>query len=300
VNGGKIKGERTRHVLTFNPNRAEPGEEIYVNIPKLRDDFVLVLDSMNLMFNFENENTKSWFWNNLGKLLQKRLEIRISGEKIYDNSGESILEVYRDLWLHKKQKDGTMEDGIASDAIRKEVTKDDVANDDVDAIALFGMYGTKQKIKMGKILKDHGLYAPHNMANNLQYVITLPKAEEIMNAQANEKVTGYSLGNIELEYESIDSPALAKEVESLYDGQHQLSFEHVTLKKTVEWWGKDEILINETINLITSEKHESHSHALHQQNKDRQQRVRLPQHRKSQDHRGRSTQFRLQSGYSQN
>jgi hypothetical protein len=45
-----------------------------------------------------------------------------------------------------------VEDGIASDAIRKEVSKDDVANDDADAAALFGMYGTKQKVKMGKIL----------------------------------------------------------------------------------------------------------------------------------------------------
>ena len=150
VNGGKIKGERTRHVLTFNPNRAEPGEEIYVNIPKLRDYFVLVPNSMNLVFNFKNKNTKSWFWNNLGKLLQKRLEIRISGEKIYDNSGESILEVYRKST--KKQRDDMVEDGIASDAMRKEVSKDDVANDDADATALFGMYGTKQKIKMGKIL----------------------------------------------------------------------------------------------------------------------------------------------------
>ncbi|CAB4026748.1 Hypothetical predicted protein [Paramuricea clavata] len=149
---------------------------------------------------FKNKNTKSWFRNNLEKLLQKRLEIRLSGEKICDNSWENILEVYRDLWLHKKQRDDMVEDGIASDAMRKKVSKDDVTNDDADATALFGIFGTKQRIKIGKILKDHGLYAPYNMANNLQYVVTLPKAEEIMNAQANEKVEGYSLENIELEY----------------------------------------------------------------------------------------------------
>ena len=99
TNRGEIRGERTRHVLTFNPNKAGPGEEIYVNIPKLRAESLFVPDSMSLVFDFKNKNEKSWFRNNLGKLLQKRLEIRMSGEKIYDNNGESLLEVYKDLWL---------------------------------------------------------------------------------------------------------------------------------------------------------------------------------------------------------
>ena len=200
MNRTEITGSRTRHVLTFNPNSAKPGEEIYVNIPKLKGDSVLVPDSMALVFDFKNSNTKSWFRNNLGKLLQKRLEIRLAGEKVYDNSGESLLEVYRDLWLHRKQRDDMVEDGIATEATRKKISKDDAANDDADATALFSVFGTKQIIRINKILKDHGLYAPHNMANDLQYVITLPTADEIMSAQGGESVEGYTLENIELEY----------------------------------------------------------------------------------------------------
>ena len=98
MNKAEITGDRTRHVLTFNPNSARPGEEIYVNIPKLKADSVLVPDSMALVFDFKNSNTKSWFRNNLGKLLQRRLEIRLAREKVYDNSGESLLEDYKDLW----------------------------------------------------------------------------------------------------------------------------------------------------------------------------------------------------------
>ena len=123
MNRTEITGDRTRHVLTFNPNSAKPGEEIYVNIPKLKADSVLVPDSMALVFNFKNSNTKSWFRNNLGKLLQKRLEIRLAGEKVYDNSGESLLEVYKDLWLHNKQRDDMVEDGIATEATRKKISK---------------------------------------------------------------------------------------------------------------------------------------------------------------------------------
>jgi hypothetical protein len=123
MNRTEITGDRTRHVLTFNPNSTKPGEEIYVNIPKLKADSVLVPDSMALIFYFKNSNTKSWFRNNLGKLLQKRLEIRLAGEKVYDNSGESLLEIFNDLWLHRKQRDDMMEDGIASEATRKKYPK---------------------------------------------------------------------------------------------------------------------------------------------------------------------------------
>jgi hypothetical protein len=78
---------------------------------------------MALVFDFKNSNTKSWFRNNLGKLLQKRLEIRLAGEKVYDNSGESLLEVYKDIWLHNKQRDDVVGDGIASEATRNNYPK---------------------------------------------------------------------------------------------------------------------------------------------------------------------------------
>ena len=248
MNRTEITGDRTRHVLTFNPNSAKPKEEIYVNIPKLKADSVLVPDSMAFVFDFKNSNTKSWFRNNLGKLLQKRLEIRLAGEKVYDNSGESLLEVYKDLWLHNKQRDDMVEDGNASEATRKKISKDDAANDDADATALFSVFGTKQRIRINKILKDHGLYAPHNMANDLQYVITLPTADEIMSAQGGESVEGYTLENIELEYESIDNIDLARKAENLYGSERELSFEHTTLMKKTEW-SKDFTIISETINV---------------------------------------------------
>jgi hypothetical protein len=116
MNKAEITADRTRHVLPFNPNSARPDEEIYVNIPKLKADSVLVPDSTALVFDFKNSNTKSLFRNNLGKLLQRRLEIRLAGEKVYDNSGESLLEVYKDLWLHRKQRDDIVEDAGADPA----------------------------------------------------------------------------------------------------------------------------------------------------------------------------------------
>ena len=94
----EIRRTRTQHVVTFNPNRASPGEEIYIDKPKLKPDTCLVPDSLNLQFDFKNANAKSWFLNNLSKLLCERFVVKFAGEVVYDNTGESVLSVYKDLW----------------------------------------------------------------------------------------------------------------------------------------------------------------------------------------------------------
>ena len=113
---------------------------------------------------------------------------------------------------------------------------------------MFSVHGTKQRIKLGKILEDHGLYAPYSMVNNFQYAITLPSAADILKAQSGSAVEGYSLENIELEYETIENQELTDEVIAGYDVGRSLSYDHVTLMKTTEW-DKDSTLVNESINL---------------------------------------------------
>ena len=107
-----IKGTRTRQVITLNPNKVNPGEELYVDIPKLKPDSCLVPGSLHLLYDFKNSNTKSWYLNNLSKLLADRLVVKLGGETVYDNSGESHLAVYRDLWRTKTDRAQAIEYGI--------------------------------------------------------------------------------------------------------------------------------------------------------------------------------------------
>ena len=86
-----LRGTRTRHVVMMNPNKVNPGEELYVDIPKLKPDSCLVPGSLHLLFNFKISDTKRWFNNNLSKLLAERLKIKLAGETVYDNSGERLV-----------------------------------------------------------------------------------------------------------------------------------------------------------------------------------------------------------------
>ena len=156
----KIKGTRTRHVITFNPNKANPGEVIYIDTPKLKQDVCLVPGSLNLMFDFKNANAKSWFQNNLSKLLTKELTRKMAGEVVFSNTGESVMEIYKDLWKTSKERDNLIEYGIGSENLRKMISKDDSAAasgsaDKASDALMFSVHSTKQRIKLGKILEDH-------------------------------------------------------------------------------------------------------------------------------------------------
>ena len=48
---GAMKAERTVKRITFNPSGANPGETLYVSVPKLAENEVIVAGSLALVFN---------------------------------------------------------------------------------------------------------------------------------------------------------------------------------------------------------------------------------------------------------
>ncbi|CAB4040770.1 Hypothetical predicted protein [Paramuricea clavata] len=248
-----VKGPRTRSVVTFNPTTISPGEELYINIPKLKPDSCLVPGSLALLFDFKNSNTKSRFNNNLSKLIAKRLQIKVAGETAYDCSGESLYEIYKDLWLTLGDRNKMTEQGLASENLRKLISGDDsgVKVGDANKVAdglLHSVYGSKLRKPVDKIIADHGLYTPFSMNNNPMYILTLPQSDEIMTAQGGEAKGNYKLDNLELEYETIENDALASEVSRMYSTGRSLSYKHVTLMRTSNW-DKDLTIVNENINI---------------------------------------------------
>ncbi len=138
--------------------------------------------------------------------------------------------------------------GIASENLRKLMSGDDSASaSDRGDNALFNARGKKIKIKLGKILRERGLLASYGLNNNIQYVMTLPSASEIMIAQSGESVEGYSLKDVNLTYETIESFNLYNQALSEY-ADTDFPFEYVTHSRLSNW-EKDKTDINEAIDL---------------------------------------------------
>ena len=168
----------------------------------------LVPDTFFLTAKFKSKNTKSWFLNNLGRLLVKQLQVMVgSREACYTNDQESLYSMYKDLWLPAHQRNNMADVGIMNENTRKLMSDDDSAdNTVVTDKTLIDVFDGRVRIKLGKILNDHGLYAPLDAGKIIKYKLIFPKADEIMIAQSSQEVAGYTLEDVRLEYSSIENP----------------------------------------------------------------------------------------------
>ena len=154
-----VTGKRLFNTTSLIKKEAGLDDTYYVRMPKLSSSQVIVPDTMNLTFKFNNSNTKSRFKNNLERILCEGLAIQIGGEIVYDNRGQGVFETYKDLWKSDSKRNGMLEYGVANENIRKLMSGDDSAttsgkDDDVllekNVIVLLKKV---LKIRLGKILE---------------------------------------------------------------------------------------------------------------------------------------------------
>ena len=84
----KIMGKRLFTEVTFNPSVINPRESVYISIPTLGANMCLVPDTFFLTAKFKSKNTKSWFLNNLGRLLVKQLQV--TGKLVFRIQGPMV------------------------------------------------------------------------------------------------------------------------------------------------------------------------------------------------------------------
>ena len=196
---------------------------------------------------FENTNTKSWFKNNLGRLLCKELQIRIGSSPVYDNKLENLIMVYKDLWLPDERREDMSEYGIATENLRKLMSRDDSAStSDKADNALFKAHGKRIKIKLGKIL-NQGLFAPSALNGGVEFNFKTPSAREIMIAQSGESVGDYALKESKLIYKSIESSDAYSQAAAEY-ADTDFSFVDISYLKPTNW-GKDQTSVVESVNV---------------------------------------------------
>ena len=233
-----VKGKRGCKVTSLIKTEAIP-EDIYtVSTPALNSSQCIIPDTFALSFKFSNSNTKSWFPNNLERLLCDRLSVNVQGRIVYKNTGESIMQVYKDLWRSDKDRDNRQEFGLANENVRKLISKDDSGNkatktDGVLDLTIANMCD-RMKIPLGKILCDHGPYAPYGMCD-FEYRITVPKPNKIMKAQDGEDTGNYKLTDLHLKYEIIESEDLVRQVKDQYSIGRSLGYDYTTLLNSPTW-----------------------------------------------------------------
>ena len=236
---GAMKAERTVKRITFNPTEANPEETLYVSVPKLAANEVIVAGSLALVFNINLKVTgahaNNYLVQNVSRALVDKFTVKFAATTVQDTDSYGIYKTFEDLFLSKDERENMLPEGIQSvDLCRIRSGSGDKKTSSVDAEnALNGVYGTKYRINLDHpILTAHGVFYPQALYNDLVFELTLAPAHQVVKGSDGSKL-GYKLENIQMEYEVIRSKTLADEATSTYSSGKEFAYDLVMREKIV-------------------------------------------------------------------
>ena len=236
---GAMKAERTVKRITFNPTSANPGETLYVSVPKLANNEVIVPGSLALVFDINLKVTgahaNNYLVQNVSRALVDKLIVKFASTIVQDTTSYGIYKTFEDLFLSMDERENMLREGVQSTDLNKiRSGAGDKKTSGVDEEnALNEVYGTKYRINLDhSILTDHGVFYPQALYNDLVFELTLAAAHEVVKGSDGSKL-GYKLENIQLEYEVIRSKLLADEAMSTYNSGKEFAYDLVMREKVV-------------------------------------------------------------------
>ena len=247
-----LKAEASLNRVTLNPSSANPGETLYINIPQLADNLVIVPGSVYITFDMSVTGHKNnTLVNNLGRNLVSRYRVLFEGEVIEDINRFDLFNTYHDLFLPETDRENRLRQGISSENVRKIRTN---AGDKVSSNAkdntLAAIHNTRYAIPSDhKILKDHGVFYPRGLSHPLKFEITLAPVSDVVVYSNVETPPDYRLTNMELEYHCISSDQLANQALASYKFGKAFPYEKIILHKTFQISEANDGVINEHINV---------------------------------------------------
>ena len=233
-----MKAERTVKRITFNPTSANPGETLYVSVPKLATNEVIVPGTLALIFDINLKVTgahaNNYLVQNVSRALVDKFLVNFASTIVQDTTSYGIYKTFEDLFLSMDKRENMLRKGVQSTDLNK--LRSDAGNKDTSNAgrnALNAVYGTKYRINLDhSILTDHGVFYPQALYNDLVFELTLAAADEVVKGSDGTKL-GYKLENIQLEYEVIRSEPLAKEAVRTYSSGKEFAYDLVMREKVV-------------------------------------------------------------------
>jgi len=207
-----MKAKREVNRITFGCTEANPSDKLYVSVPKLNENEVLVPGSLALVFDIDlsGGHADNFLVQNVTLALVDKLVVKFGGTILQDTVGYDIYKVFEDLFLSQEKRDCMFLEGVQSEDLCKiRSGAGDKKTSGVNAEnKLNEVYGKKYRIRLDhQIVTDHGIFYPQALYNNLTFVVTLAPASQVVKGSEKTELK-YKMTNIRLEYEIIRSKTL--------------------------------------------------------------------------------------------
>jgi len=109
-----MQSERAVKRITVSRTEANLGDTLYVAVPKLNVNKVLVPGSLALIFNIDlsGGHANNFLVQNVTGALVDRLHIKFGGTTLQDTVGYGIYKIFEDLFLSQEERDNRIFEGI--------------------------------------------------------------------------------------------------------------------------------------------------------------------------------------------
>jgi len=247
-----MQAERAVNRITFTPSEANSGDTLYVSIPKLNKNEVLVAGLLALVFDIDLSGGHANYFlvQIVTWALVDRLVVKFAGTILQDTVGHDIYKTFEDLFLSQEERDNRILEGIqgedlckiCSDAGDKKTLGVNTEN------KLNEVYGKKYRISLDhQILTNHSVFYPQALYNDLMFDVKLAEAIHVVKGSDITQLK-YKLKKIQLEYKMIHSKTLADEVRSVYSSGKEFTYDHVIHDKEVTYRKNGDTRINIKVN----------------------------------------------------
>ena len=232
-----MKAPRSVKRITFNPSEANPGETLFVHVPKLNKNEVLVPGSLALRFDIDlsGGHANNFLVQNVSRALVSQMAVKFRGTTLEETVDYDVYKIFQDLFLPGEKRDNMVPEGIQNEDLSKirSGAGDAKTSGVEDEKTLNSIYGKKYRINLDhQILTDHGIFYPQVLFNALVFEVTFAPESQVVKGSDSTKLK-YKLTNIQLEYEMIHSEKLAEEAESAYKSGKEFAYDHVSRAKVV-------------------------------------------------------------------
>ena len=232
-----MQAERTVTRIAFNSSTANPDDVLYVTVPKLDKDMVIVPSSLCLLFDIDltGKHANNWLVYNVSRALVSRLTVTFGGTPVQDTNGYDIYKIFDDMFIDEWVRDEMAMEGLQSDDLNKiRCNAGDKKTSGVDTEnKLAAVYKQKYKINLDhQSLTSNGVFYPHALDKDLTFELTLAPTSQVVRGSDASKLV-YKLKNIQLQYERIRSKQLADHATTAYTSGKGFAYDQVVLEKTV-------------------------------------------------------------------
>ncbi|KAL9970077.1 hypothetical protein ACROYT_G022399 [Oculina patagonica] len=222
---------------------------MYVSVPKLNENEVIVPVSLALRFNIDlsGGHANKFLVDNVSRALVDKFVVKYEGTVVQDTVGYAIYKIFEDFFLSQEERDDRVPEGIQSEDLNKiRSNAGDKKTSGVEAEKkLNELYGNKYRIRLEhQILTDHGAFYSQALYNDLVFEVKLAAAELVVRGSDLK----YKLTNIQLEYEMIRSKEIADEAFSAYSGGKEFAYDHIQRDKVVTFEKGSDTRLNLRVN----------------------------------------------------